>query len=73
MKLLAYFNITPMTKTLLSQGQLYLLDDCLFGDWIQIINNKPGYLSSGLDYGSNNDDKDDNDDDNDDDDDDDDK
>jgi hypothetical protein len=43
-----------------------------FGDWIQIINNEPGYLSSGLDYGSNDDDKDDNydDDDNNDDDDD---
>jgi hypothetical protein len=27
-----------------------------FGDWIQIINNDPGYLSSGLDYGSGNDD-----------------
>jgi hypothetical protein len=36
-----------------------------FGDWIQIINNEPGYLSSGLDYGSNDDDKDDNDDDDD--------
>jgi hypothetical protein len=40
-----------------------------FGDQIQIINNKTGDLSSGLDYGSNNDDEDDNDDDNDDDDD----
>jgi hypothetical protein len=36
-----------------------------FGDRIQIINNKPGYLSSGLDYGSNDDDEDDNDGDND--------
>jgi hypothetical protein len=44
-----------------------------FGDRIQIINYKPGYLSSGLDYGSDDDDEDDNDDDNDDDDDDDDE
>ncbi len=43
-----------------------------FGDRIQIINNKPGYLSSGLDYESDDDDEDDNDDDDEDDDDDDD-
>ncbi len=36
-----------------------------FGDQKQIINNKPSYLSSGLDYGSNGDDEDDNDDGND--------